>query len=141
MTMTLSKDGKIATVTGKYSDENGAEEFSSIKKWIPVNSVARTMPTEEIIKQNKANFTNEYNKFFKTTNSSFDETAEDVLVRVKTFYAAVESCKPGTFQYMLLDLPGYVFTHPPSKANKMMHAWSSQHFLFPESGWHQSLPI
>lgn len=106
LTVTMGADGKIATLKGSYSDEKGADHFSN------------RMSEEKILEQRIEEFTINYNQYFKSNAKTFDQIKLEALDKVKTFYNAVRNCTPGTYQYMVQDLPGTVFYTSVIKGNQ-----------------------
>ena len=52
----------------------------------------------------------DYNSHFKTTVANEDQMNADNIIRVKNYYANLQQCKPGTYQYaMPVVMVGFAF--------------------------------
>jgi hypothetical protein len=130
LSITIGKEGKIATLTGKYSDDNGSEVFSNRI----VQEKKQELSEKEAVIARSNDLTSFYKEYFKTNTTSFDQVKVDALSRVRRFYAFVRSCTPGTYQYMVVDLPGTVFYTSTIKGKQNDICLVESTFVVPNRG-------
>jgi hypothetical protein len=125
LTVTFGADGKIATLTGSYSDEQGAEQFSNRIYDNPVL-------VEETLEERTSKFTGKYHQYFNSELTSIEQIKREALTRIKTFYLAVRNCTPGTYQYMAQDIPGTMFYTSVIKGKQNNNCLVESTFLIPD---------
>jgi hypothetical protein len=124
LTVTLGADGKIATLTGSYSDEQGAEQFSN-------RIYANPVLVEETLEERTTKLTGNYHQYFNSDLTTLDQIKQEALSRVKTFYLAIRNCTPGTYQYMAQDIPGTIFYTSVIKGKQNNSCLVESTFLIP----------
>jgi hypothetical protein len=128
--ITVGKEGKILAISGKYSDDDGAEVFS--------NQIAQERNKEisekEAVVARSNDLTSLYKEYFKSKVTSFDQLQDEALSRVKSFYRVVRNCTPGIYQYMVVDLPGAVFYTSTIKGKENNVCVVESTFVVPNRG-------
>lgn len=128
--ITIGKEAKIATISGKYSDDNGAEVFSN--RIVQENK--KELSEKEAVITRSNDLTSFYKEYFKTNITSFDQVQEEALSRVKSFYKVVRNCTPGIYQYMVVDLVGAVFYTSTIKGKQNNLCLVESTFVVPNKG-------
>lgn len=103
LNVVATKGEIIVSIHGTYSDETGASRFEYDRE-------AKTKSaTSETYQQKVTGFIGHFNQYFKTNLKTAAEVQQASLAKALAFYKAVRQCVPGTYQYLMVDLPGTVF--------------------------------